>query len=141
MRPSLLLDLYLLSTLLFDIARTRTLWLRQGSDSNHLIAVLSSFGVGIKLVVLLLEFWQKRRILKFEYKDYPPEALAGTPSRAFFWWLNPLFVNGYSKSLRVEDLSVLDKKLDSRRLRDQLDGNWKTGMYFLQYINDWANPY
>lgn len=129
-RPYLLLDLYLISTLLFDTAKTRTLWLRQGSDSNHLIAILSSFGVGIKLVVLLLESWQKRRILKYEYRDYPPEALANTPNRAFFWWLNSLFVNGFSKPLRVEDLSVLDKKLDSRRLRDQLDGNWKTGTWY-----------
>jgi ATP-binding cassette subfamily C (CFTR/MRP) protein 1 len=127
-RPSLLLDLYLLFSLLFDIAHTRTLWLRQGGDSNRLIAILSSLGVGIKLVLLFLELWQKKKILKFEYRDYPPEALAGTPNRAFFWWLNPLFVQGFSKSLRVEDLSVLDKKLHSRRLRDQLDSNWKTGM-------------
>ncbi|KAK2757241.1 hypothetical protein FQN54_004755 [Arachnomyces sp. PD_36] len=69
--------------------------------------------------------FQKRGVLKFEYKGYPPEALAGTPSRAFFWWLNPLFVKGFSKTLRVDDLWVLDSKLDSRRLRDQLDSNWR----------------
>ncbi|KAI9368784.1 P-loop containing nucleoside triphosphate hydrolase protein [Aspergillus egyptiacus] len=123
-RPSILLELYLLITLLFDITRTRTLWLRDHGDSAKLMAIIGSFSVGVKVVLILLEGWQKRAILKEKYRNYPPEALAGIPNRAFFWWLNTLFFMGFFKLLRVEDLYPLDRRLESARLRDLLDGRW-----------------
>ncbi|KAL2871704.1 P-loop containing nucleoside triphosphate hydrolase protein [Aspergillus lucknowensis] len=123
-RPSMLLELYLQVTLLCDITRTRTLWLRDGGDSNKLMAIIASFAVGVKVVLILLEGWQKRAILNDKYRNYPPEAVAGIANRAFFWWLNPLFFMGFFKLLRVEDLYPLDKRLESARLRDKLDGRW-----------------
>ncbi|EAA65334.1 hypothetical protein AN0015.2 [Aspergillus nidulans FGSC A4] len=115
-RPSLLLELYLLVTLLFDVTRTRTLWLRDDNDYNKLMAVIASFAVAVKVVLVVLEGWQKRAILKDKYRAYPPEALAGLANRVLFWWLNPLFFKGYFKLLRVEDLYPLDKRLESARL-------------------------
>ena len=126
-RPSLLLELYLLVTLLFDVTRTRTLWLRDDNDYNKLMAVIASFAVAVKVVLVVLEGWQKRAILKDKYRAYPPEALAGLANRALFWWLNPLFFKGYFKLLRVEDLYPLDKRLESARLRELLDRRWAKG--------------
>ncbi|PYI12596.1 hypothetical protein BO78DRAFT_392440 [Aspergillus sclerotiicarbonarius CBS 121057] len=123
-RPSFLLNVYLGTTLLFDIAKTRTLWLRHPEEYNEAIAIITSVNVGIKLLLLLLEATEKRRILRPEYKNYPPEALAGIYNKSFFGWLNSLFYRGFSNVLRVDDLFVLDKQLESRRLHGVLQSFW-----------------
>lgn len=126
-RPAFLLELYLLVTLPFDAARARTLWLRDGGDVDKLMAIVASFAVGVKVMLVLLESWQKKAILKNKYKNYPAEARAGLANRAFFWWLNPLFLTGFRKTLQVEDLYTLDKRLESPRLRDLLGSRWSKG--------------
>ncbi|KAL4941343.1 hypothetical protein BDV06DRAFT_223239 [Aspergillus oleicola] len=122
--PSFLLNVYLFVTLLSDIAKTRTLWLRQTGGIGETIAALTSVTVGIKLALLLLESSEKRSILRDEYKTCPPEAIGGIFNRSFFWWLNPLFRQGLWKSLAVDDLFILDKQLSSKRLHSTLDKAW-----------------
>ncbi|KAF7117581.1 hypothetical protein CNMCM5793_006633 [Aspergillus hiratsukae] len=122
--PSFLLNIYLFVTLLFDVAKTRTLWLRGISQTDETIAILTSVTVGIKVVLLILEAVQKRHILRKEYSAYPSEATAGIFNRLFFIWLNPLFRSGFSKILAVDDLFVLDKQLSSRRLYSSLETLW-----------------
>lgn len=126
-RPSFLLDIYLFSTLLFDIARTRTLWLRLAGREGMAIAILSSVMVAVKSLLLLLETMEKRSFLRHEYKNYPPEATAGFFNRAFFLWLNSLFKMGFSNLMSVDDLFALDKQLGSKRLQDNLESKWNTG--------------
>ncbi|KAF4215006.1 hypothetical protein CNMCM8980_008885 [Aspergillus fumigatiaffinis] len=122
--PSFLLNIYLFVTLLFDIAKTRTLWLRSIGQTDETIAILTSVTVGIKFLLLILEAVEKRHIVRKEYSGYPPEATAGIFNRLFFLWLNPLFRSGFSKILAVEDLFVLDKQLSSRRLYSTLETLW-----------------
>lgn len=126
-RPSLLLGIYLSITLLFDIAKTRTLWLRELAEINRIIAILTSVAVGVKALLLLLETVEKRRILKNVYAKYPPEATGGIFNRFLFWWLNPLFKTGFSKLLSVEDLYTLDKQLASKTLHNSLETMWNNG--------------
>ncbi|KAE8374500.1 P-loop containing nucleoside triphosphate hydrolase protein [Aspergillus bertholletiae] len=126
-RPSLLLSIYLFITLLFDIAKARTLWLRELADINRVITILTSVAVGVKALLLLLETVEKRRILHNAYKNYPPEATGGIFNRFFFWWLNPLFKTGFFKILAVEDLFALDKQLASKTLHDSLETMWNNG--------------
>ncbi|OJK00394.1 hypothetical protein ASPACDRAFT_52107 [Aspergillus aculeatus ATCC 16872] len=126
-RPSFIINLYLAVTLLFDIAKTRTLWLRDPDGINKSIAIVTSLGVGIKSPLFLLEALEKRRFLRPEYKGYSPEALAGIYNRSFFWWLNPLFKRGFSKILAVDDLFVLDKQLEAKRLHREVEAEWKKG--------------
>ncbi|KAH2570366.1 hypothetical protein KXV42_008422 [Aspergillus fumigatus] len=122
--PSFLLNIYLLFTLLFDIAKTRTLWLRSSGQTDETIAILTSVTVGIKFLLLILEAVEKRHILRKGQSGYPPEATAGIFNRSFFLWLNPLFRSGFSKILDVEDLFDLDKHLSSRRLYSTLETLW-----------------
>lgn len=126
-RPSFILNAYLFCSLLFDIARARTLWLRYTDSFNETIAVVTTVAVGAKLVVLLVEAVEKRHILKSEFAGYPPEATAGFYSRAVFWWLNPVFKHGFSKFLSVEDLFTLDKELSSERLLAMFEERWSKG--------------
>lgn len=125
--PSFLLNIYLFATLLFDIAKTRTLWLRENGGIGETIAALTSVTVALKCFLHLLEMAEKRSILRVEYKDYPPEAIGGIFNKTFFWWLNPLFKRGLTQSLAVEDLYVLDKQLSSKRLHSTLETAWSKG--------------
>lgn len=126
-RPSFILNTYLLCSLLFDIARVRTLWLRAIDGFNEVIAIVTTVAVGSKLLLVVLEAIEKRHILKTEFAGYPPEATAGFYNRSLFWWLNPLFKNGFSNFLSVEDLSVLDKELSSERLLAMFEERWSKG--------------
>ncbi|CAI7576605.1 unnamed protein product [Penicillium manginii] len=123
-KPSLILNAYLLISILFDIAKVRTLWLRSINSFNDGIAIVTTVSLGAKLMLAFLEAIEKRNILKHEFADYPPEATAGFYNKATFWWLNPLFKNGFSNTLSVEDLSVLDKELSSERLLALFEERW-----------------
>ncbi|KAJ5799427.1 uncharacterized protein N7518_001495 [Penicillium psychrosexuale] len=123
-RPSFILNTYLFCSLLFDIARSRTLWLRSVDSFNDILAILATVAVSVKAVLFVLEAVEKKHILKSEYADYPPEATASFYNRAVFWWLNPLFKLGYTGVLRVEDLFSLDKELSSERLLTRFDEKW-----------------
>ncbi|KAF7719382.1 Uncharacterized protein PECH_004876 [Penicillium ucsense] len=123
-RPSFILDAYLFCTLIFDGARTRTLWLRADDGLGNKIAVVASVALCIKLILLLLETMEKRRILKEQFTGYPPEATAGLFNRFFFVWLNPLFKKGFSNLLTVDDLFVTDKELSSETLLAKFERRW-----------------
>ncbi|KAL3488090.1 P-loop containing nucleoside triphosphate hydrolase protein [Aspergillus germanicus] len=122
--PSFALNVYLFVTILFDIAKTRTLWLRQLGGASETIAIITSVVVALKSFLLVLEAVGKRPILRDEYRAYPPEATAGIFNKTLFWWLNPLFQQGLTRSLVVDDLFVLDKQLSSERLHSSLEKSW-----------------
>jgi len=134
-KPSFILNTYLFCSLLFDIARSRTLWLRSEDAFNDNIAIVTTVAVGVKLLLLVLEAVEKRHILKSEYAGYPPEATAGFYNRALFWWLNPLFKLGFNGALRVDDLFVLDKELSSERLLGQFEEKWSKGTVSSIYVH------
>lgn len=127
-RPSFLLNVYLFFTLLFDIARCRTLWLRDPNTYGHTIAVLFSISVCIKTVLVLLEALEKTWILRPSYKNYPPEATASTYNRSFFWWLNSLFVRGFKSLIRLDQLFVVDKDMLSERVHEKMEESWSKGL-------------
>ncbi|KAB8223991.1 P-loop containing nucleoside triphosphate hydrolase protein [Aspergillus novoparasiticus] len=109
-RPSSLLAIYLLFTLLFDVVQTRTLWLSPG---NILIPSLFTASVAAKTVMVLFESLGKQKYLIGPYQDLPPESTSGIVNRSFMWWLNRLFFRGFRSLLTTEDLDHLDKPLES----------------------------
>jgi hypothetical protein len=131
-KPSFILNTYLFCSLLFDIARSRTLWLRSEDSFNNIIAIITTVAVGVKFFLFVIEAVEKKNILRSEYADFPPEATAGFYNRAMFWWLNPLFKLGFNGALRIEDLFVLDKALSSERLLAQFDRKWSKGSHFIK---------
>lgn len=132
-RPASLLNAYLLVTVLFDIAHTRTLWLRAVDHLNHAIAYIATTAVVVKSVILVLEALDKRRLLRPEYRAYPPEATSSLYSRSFFWWLNPLFRQGYGHELVVDDLFVLDKHIRASYCYKQFRAAWSLGQCHLPF--------
>ncbi|OCL10209.1 hypothetical protein AOQ84DRAFT_3965, partial [Glonium stellatum] len=120
-RPSFLLNVYLLFTLLFDAAQSRTLWLQR---YNHTIAIVFTVTVAVKLLLVLLEAKEKQSILQPEYACYPPEATSGIYNRSFFWWQNTLFRKGFSNALSIDSLFTLDKHLMSEYMQDKFQSAW-----------------
>lgn len=72
--------------------------------------------MALKAVALVMEAQNKRRILQAPYKTYSPEALSGIINRTFQWWINPLFIKGFSNLLSVEQLFPSDQQLTSKAL-------------------------
>jgi ATP-binding cassette subfamily C (CFTR/MRP) protein 1 len=96
LRPSPIINGYLLLTLVFDIARVRSLFLN--GVSGPLAACFSSM-MGVKIMVLLAEAIEKRGILLEPYRYLSPEETSGFYSKSFFFWLNQLLTTGSSRLL------------------------------------------
>jgi len=77
-RPSAIINIYLLVTLLFDISRARTLWL---DGSTKSVAAVFSSTISIKLMILVIEAVEKRGILLERYRHSSPEVTSGIYSR------------------------------------------------------------
>ena len=120
-RPSRLLNLYLLFTFLFDLERSRTYAL---SVDLNLVATVFATRLAVKLFLAFVECRDKRKHLLPEYADCPPEATSGIYKRASFWWLNALFKKGFSNALTVDDLFHLDKYLSADYMHRILDSAW-----------------
>lgn len=120
-RPSTLLEVYLIASLLLNIPQARTLFLRHNDIS---IAAVFAASIGAMLLLWILEARNKTKHLKYPYKEYPPEATRGVWNRTFFWWLNSLFVRGFKRILSLEDLYQTPPSLSSERLRDEMQAVW-----------------
>jgi len=120
-RPSFLLSIYLLLTVVFDTARSRSYGLNPDLD---VIASVFSSRVGLKLALAIIEAMPKRRLLLPEFSGCSPEAASGMYKRSLFWWLNGLFKKGYSNTLTIDGLFFLDKHLTSDYLHRLFEASW-----------------
>ncbi|RFU27503.1 hypothetical protein B7463_g8829, partial [Scytalidium lignicola] len=84
---------------------------------NHGLGLLSSLIVAFKLPTLILGEIQP----KPAHGSYSPEERSGILSRAFFWWVNPLFFKG---TLGMDDLFALDTYLTTEYLSKRLQKAW-----------------
>ena len=129
-RPSFLLNVYLLTSLTLDVAQARTLFLRShdsfppSPNPNPTIPALFAASIAVKLVLLALEARSKRAYLQYPYAAFPPEATSGVLNRSFFWWLSPLFVGGWRKILDLEDLYGIDRELLAEGLLEKIERSW-----------------
>lgn len=127
-RPSSIINAYLLLTVPFDAAQLRTRWLRGDNVAGNGIA---SSILAVKLFVLISEATEKTRILFTPYADCSPENTSGLYSRGFFWWLNPLFRLGFRNVVNDDDLFAADGDLLSKSLQIRFNKLWADRMSFV----------
>lgn len=120
-RPSSIINAYLLTTVPFDAAQLRTRWLRGDNLAGN--GVASSI-LATKLLVLVSEATEKTRILLTPYVDSSPEYTSGLYSRGLFWWLNPLFLLGFRNVVNDDDLFKADADLLSESLETRFNKHW-----------------
>lgn len=120
-RPSSLINTYLMVTLLFDIAHTRILWMQ--AAPQH-IATVFTVTVAVKVALTIIEAIEKRNILLGPYRDVHPEVTSGIYSRALFWWLNALLTIGFRRIIHTDDLFPVEEEMKSTVLRQRAEQNW-----------------
>lgn len=123
LRPSAILGVYLLFSLLFDCARARTLWLLKYDGAIRGVFTAS---LAMKVIILLLEAKEKRRYLNSSDRQRSPEETSGILNKSVFWWLNKLIRRGFSKVLRMEDLYAMHGDMLSVRLGADFRQRWRT---------------
>lgn len=123
-RPSTLLSVYLTLMVLFDIAKTRSYFLRGDLDA---LAGLSVAVVVVEFVLLLFQEVSKRRLVTTRNSQprLSGEALSGFWGRALFLWVNSTLKLGFRSILRVEDLKDLGPEFSSERLHADFEPHWQ----------------
>lgn len=125
-RPSFLISSYLVLSLLFDAARTRTAWLR---DETATLAATMTAALIVKLAVLVLETINKRHLLVAAYSKLSYETTSGLISRGLFLWLSSLLRQGSKTILSLSDLFTIHEKLDPKKLTLQLSHQWSKSKF------------
>ncbi|GJC82527.1 ABC transporter atnG [Colletotrichum liriopes] len=120
-RPSTVLCVYLIFSLMFDAVQCRTLWMLPGL--RHLASVFTA-ALAVKSTIFLLEVQGKRRFLLAALQHLSPEATSGIVARGFFWWLNGLLGKGFKSVLSPSMLYNIDDDLRSEHLLPQLSAIW-----------------
>jgi ATP-binding cassette subfamily C (CFTR/MRP) protein 1 len=120
-RPSVLLNVYLIISLVFDAVQVRTLCLRKDDPT---ILGLFSANIGIKVILLFLESRSKRGYLRAPFNGYSPEVMSGFFSKSFFWWLSPILATGFRRILTLDDLFKPDESISSQVLSKKMHESW-----------------
>jgi ABC-type multidrug transport system fused ATPase/permease subunit len=120
-RPSPIINGYILLTLIFDIARVRTLFL---NSANKSIAGIFTCMMGVKMMVLLAEAIEKRKLLLRPYRDLSPEETSGIYSKSFFFWLNQLMTSGFQGVLQNHQLYPIERDMSSPVLKKRMEDAW-----------------
>ena len=123
-RPSALLNVYLLLSVLFDAVQTRTIWLMEFSSK---IAALLTVTLAIKVCLLLLESIEKGRFLPPEWQDRSPEEKGGIFSQSLLLWLRRILLEGRKRIISMKDLYALDDGLRTTRWAEAFWERWTVG--------------
>ncbi|KAK0618103.1 P-loop containing nucleoside triphosphate hydrolase protein [Bombardia bombarda] len=120
-RPSGLIQLYLISSLLCDLIQLTvpTIWL-PGNFGHFSLGLMFA----AKLILLCVESLDKQSVLLDRWRDLPPEERAGILSRAFVYWISPVLARGYKGALANHELPDIDRKLSSKDLRAAILQAW-----------------
>lgn len=118
-RPSVVLDVYLLGSSLFDAVIVRTLWLAGLQN----LAIVSSVGLGTKVLLLFVEAQPKKALAK-DGTTISREERAGVYSLRTFWWINEILWLGRRQFLKLTNLYSIDPGLKTARYSVQLAHNW-----------------
>lgn len=108
-RASTILLLYLGYSTIADALRARTLW---SILDNHIAAAVFTLCCACKFGILVAERWRKS--VRADRNQPTPDEQADIISRAFLWWIVPLFRMGRKKAalpLTSEKLPDVERKL------------------------------
>lgn len=119
-KPSTLLTVYLVPTLLLEVAQTRTFWLVAQTPSELAYVAVFTAAVALKATILALEAQPKTRWLRWDTKAaHSPEESSGIYSLGVYFWLNKIFLSGYNNILQIGDLYPLDQNMSDEVLYER----------------------
>lgn len=126
--PSALVSLYLTVSLILNIAKARSYFLRSGLDGlGRLTAVIA----GLEFILLLLQEISKRRLVRVDFTAaLGRETLSGFWNRRLFLWINSTLLLGFRSILTVDDLPGLGPEFDSATLHARFLKQWSNSAWF-----------
>lgn len=118
LRSSALTGLYLLITLLYDVARAKSYYFYK----TQALASLAAIDALLKLCLLLLLEVSKRGLIEDPHvrQHASDEAVSGFWSRSFLVWLQSTLFLGFHTIISVDDLGALDPEFSSQSLSERL---------------------
>ncbi|TQN69569.1 ABC transporter gloK [Colletotrichum shisoi] len=137
LKPSSILNIYMLVSLVLDGAILRTVWLSRLSVT---ISAVFSTSFALKAVIVILEAWGKTPYLAGGRGSYSPEETSGIYSRGLFWWLTPLLLTGFRRLLKPLDLFVLEGSMSTAVLDERFWHNWNKASSFSATVQPGASP-
>lgn len=120
-RPSALLSVYVLLTLLFDVVQVRTAWLAIVNPQQGIVARLFTSLLALKVAILCLEATPKTRWLRWDSDKHSPEESTNIFSLGVYFWLNRLLLRGYHLVLGIDRLYPLDVEMNAHTLYTRLE--------------------
>lgn len=124
-RPSTMISVYLLTSIVLDLSRFRLVLFYPGYPAIEWL-LRSAFLV--KVLLFAAEVTEKRDLLRSNWKGESKEATSGIFNRALFLWLNGLLRKGYRTLLTVDLLTPLDSELLSASSPSTLRNKWNKGL-------------
>lgn len=138
-RPSFVLSTYYIFSVLFDVARTRTLWM---ASSSRIIPAVFTSTMALRVAMLAVESFGKAGILAAPFKgSLPKEAMSGTISRSVFFWLFAILNVGYKRQIGLEDLDTLDECMTADSVHRKMGKAWAAGKELLEYAPHSSSTY
>lgn len=125
LRPSALLNVFWLLSLLLDCALLRSLWLSKLLDGDTAIRAVFSAAFAVKAALVLLEAQGKTQHLLARARAVAPEETAGIYARAALAWVAPLLRTGFQRLLRPDDMCALDEEMSTEMLNQKFWSHWK----------------
>ena len=127
LRSSAFLSVYLSITVLFDIVKARSYFIRPGLTS---LGALATVVITSKLALLLLMEKSKRSLIRSALfrVSMGPEVTSGFWARSLFLWLNATLLAGFKNIISVDDLRDMGPEFDSDSLLAKFLARWPTGM-------------
>jgi ATP-binding cassette, subfamily C (CFTR/MRP), member 1 len=117
-RPSTVLEVYLLFSSLFELPQVRTLFL---IDFGSPLSAILIADICCKVTLLALEGQRKTSYLRSQYQPLSLESLSGIIDRSLLWWLNGVFSAQY---LDFMDQYQLDPALATENVGRKLQNAW-----------------
>lgn len=125
LRPSFILQGYLLLATIFDAALLRTIWLIPSFNVG--MKGIYTTTVAIKFVILVLEAKEKQSCNTINSGAISPEQYSGLYSQGVLWWLNRLIWRGTRHVLRPHDLYPLTHDMTAESLGPRFWSIWTKG--------------
>ncbi len=126
LRPTSLLSLYILMSLLLDVVKSRSYFLRHWMSA---LGGLSAAAAAAKAILIAVQEIPKTALLIDENLRHTTskEATSGFWNRSVFAWLNSIFLVGFRQTLCLEDLEPLDPPLSAGPLLNRFIPKWDKG--------------
>ncbi|KAJ4147637.1 hypothetical protein LMH87_002148 [Akanthomyces muscarius] len=118
-RPSIILNIYLPLTLLFDLASIRTFWLSSSGHDSAVFTGVFTAAVAVKAFIVLLEAKQKGHWISSQDAKRSPEETSGIYGLATCTWLARLLCTGYKVILKSQHLYPLEPSMSAEHLQQE----------------------